>query len=177
MEISMASEANNLAIEGSETSTVPNRSGGYPAQAQCNEEGTAQTNEPCPDPHCNSWRFDDHRKKGMLELFLLAQGIEPTFYESGYNHYSEDVAFENPDLWNFKPNIVLIHTTWHNISEFPELLEADAEVEQRVGREMARFESIWEKIHTELGALVVQNNFDLPRLRPGIWKRLNRSVA
>jgi predicted enzyme involved in methoxymalonyl-ACP biosynthesis len=104
--------------------------------------------------------------KSMLELFLLAQGIEPTFYESGYNRYSEDVAFENPDLWNFKPNIVLIHTTWHNISEFPELLEAEAEVEHRVGREMARFESLWEKIHTELGALVIQNNFDLPRLRP-----------
>ena len=36
--------------------------------------------------------------KNMLELFLLAQGIQPTFYESGYNRYSEDVLFENPDL-------------------------------------------------------------------------------
>ena len=104
--------------------------------------------------------------KSTLELFLLAQGIQPTFYESGYNRYSEDVQFENPDLWNFKPNIVLIHTTWHNISEFPELLEGEAEVEQRVRREMARFESLWEKIHTDLGALIIQNNFDLPRLRP-----------
>jgi FkbH-like protein len=104
--------------------------------------------------------------KSMLELFLLAQGIEPTFYESGYNRYSEDVRFKNPDLWNFKPNIVLIHTTWHNISEFPALLESEDEVEQRVLREMARFESMWEKIHTELGTLVIQNNFDLPRLRP-----------
>ena len=67
----------------------------------------------------------------MLELFLLAQGIQPTFYESGYNRYSEDVLFENPDLWNFKPDIVFIHTTWHNVSQFPELMEADAEVEQR----------------------------------------------
>jgi FkbH-like protein len=104
--------------------------------------------------------------RSMLELFLLAQGIEPTFYESGYNRYSEDVEFENPDLWNFKPHIVLIHTTWHNISEFPELLEADGEVEERVRREVARFTSLWEKVHTELGALIIQNNFDLPRLRP-----------
>ena len=104
--------------------------------------------------------------KSMLELFLLAQGIEPAFYESGYNRYAEDVEFENPDLWNFKPNIVFLHTTWHNISEFPELLEAEVEVERRVRREMARFESLWEKIHTELGALIIQNNFDLPRLRP-----------
>jgi FkbH-like protein len=104
--------------------------------------------------------------KNMLELFLLAQGIQPTFYESGYNRYSEDVLFENPELWNFKPEIVFICTTWHNVSQFPDLMEPDAEVEQRLRREMARFESLWEKIHTELGALIIQNNFDLPHLRP-----------
>ena len=104
--------------------------------------------------------------KSMLELFLLAQGIRPTFYESGYNRYSEDILFENPDLFDFKPDVVFIHTTWHNVSQFPELMEAEGEVEQRVRREVARFESLWEKIHSELGALIIQNNFDLPRLRP-----------
>lgn len=104
--------------------------------------------------------------KSMLELFLLAQGIQPTFYESGYNRYCEDISFENPDFWSFKPDIVLIHTTWHNVSEFPGVLEPEAEVEQRVCAEMLRFQSLWEKIHTGLGALVIQNNFDLPRLKP-----------
>ena len=104
--------------------------------------------------------------KSMLEIFLLAQGIRPTFYESGYNRYYEDVSFENPDLWKFRPNIVLVHTTWHNVSGFPELLENEADVEQRVQREMARFESFWAKIHNDLGAVIIQNNFDLPRLRP-----------
>ena len=103
--------------------------------------------------------------KGMLEIFLLAQGIGPVFYESGYNRYFEDVLFENPELWNFKPNLVLIHTTWHNISEFPALLETESEVEARIRREMARFESLWEKIHKDLGAVIIQNNFDLPVLR------------
>jgi FkbH-like protein len=104
--------------------------------------------------------------KSMLELFLLDQGIQPTFYESGYNRYSEDILFDNPDLLNFKPNVVFIHTTWHNVSQFPELMEAEEEVEQRVCREAARFESLWEKVHSRLGALIIQNNFDLPRLRP-----------
>lgn len=104
--------------------------------------------------------------KSMLELFLLAQGIQPTFYESEYNRYSEDVIFENPELWEFKPDIVYLHTTWHNVSQFPELLESEAEIERRVREEVARFESIWEKIQSKLGALVIQNNFDLPPLRP-----------
>jgi FkbH-like protein len=104
--------------------------------------------------------------KNMLDLALLTQGIKPTFYESGYNRYYEDVLAANPDLWNFKPDAVFIHTTWHNVSEFPKLLESDAEVEEHLRSEMARFESLWKKIHTELGALIIQNNFDLPRLRP-----------
>ena len=104
--------------------------------------------------------------RGMLDLFLLAQGIQPAFYESGYNRYCEDVFLENPDLWNFKPDVIFIHTTWHNVSQFPELLEGEAQVEDRIGREMERFESLWGKIHAGLGAVIIQNNFDLPRLRP-----------
>ncbi len=104
--------------------------------------------------------------KSMLELFLLAHGIQPSFYESGYNRYCEDVLFESPDLWTFTPEIVFIHTNWRNIAEFPELAEAEADVEQRIRREMERFESLWKKIDTELGAIIIQNNFDLPSLRP-----------
>jgi FkbH-like protein len=104
--------------------------------------------------------------RNTLELFLLAAGIRPVFYESGYNRYYEDVQFENPDLWNFKPDVVFIHTTWRNVSEFPELMESAGLVEKRVRGEMVRFESMWEELHTRLGTVVIQNNFDLPRLRP-----------
>lgn len=104
--------------------------------------------------------------KNMLELFLLANGFQPTFYESGYNRYSEDVLFENPNLWNFKPDIVFIHTSWRNVSEFPELMETEEAVQARLQHELGRFESIWNKIEKDLGALIIQNNFDLPSLRP-----------
>lgn len=104
--------------------------------------------------------------RSMLELFLLLHGIQPSFYESGYNRYAEDLLFENPALWNFKPDVVLIHTTWRNVTRFPELLESDEQVEQRLNEETTRFERLWEKAHSALGALVIQNNFDLPHLRP-----------
>ena len=104
--------------------------------------------------------------KSILDLFLLTHGIQAEFYESGYNCYCEDVLFENPELWDFKPQIVFVHTTWRNAAEFPELLESEAAVEARVRREVTRFETLWEKIQTGLGAIVIQNNFDLPDLRP-----------
>jgi FkbH-like protein len=104
--------------------------------------------------------------KSIFELFLLAQRIQPSFYESEYNAYHEEVLFEKPELWAFKPDVAVVHTTWHNVSAFPRLLAPEAEVEECVRREMGRFEAFWEKIHAGLGALIVQNNFDLPRLRP-----------
>ena len=104
--------------------------------------------------------------RSVLELFLLAHGVRPTFYESGYNRYREDALFENSDLWNFKPDVVFIHTTWHNVARFPGIMDSAAQVEEQVRDEVTRFVSIWEKLHAGLGAVIIQNNFDLPRLRP-----------
>ncbi|HEY6446870.1 MAG TPA: HAD-IIIC family phosphatase [Acidobacteriaceae bacterium] len=102
----------------------------------------------------------------MLELFLLFHGIRPTFYESGYNRYAEDVLLDNAALAAFQPDVVFLHTTWRNVSEFPALLEPAADVDRRVRREAARFEALWDKLHDRYGVMVVQNNFDLPPLRP-----------
>ncbi len=104
--------------------------------------------------------------RSILEIFLLAQGIQPSFYESAYAAWHEEAMFESPELWGFKPDIVFVHTTWHNVSRFPEPLQPESEVEALVRAEMARFEAFWKKIHDGLGAVIVQNNFDLPRLRP-----------
>jgi FkbH-like protein len=104
--------------------------------------------------------------KSILELFLLAQGIQASFYESEYNAYYEEVMFEGVALREFKPDVVLVHTTWHNVSRLPGLLESEQEAEELLRREVGRFEAFWSKIHSEFGAVIIQNNFDLPSLRP-----------
>jgi FkbH-like protein len=104
--------------------------------------------------------------RSMLELVLLAHGIRPEFYESKYNAFAEEVLFEKAELWAFQPEIVFIHTTWQNISEFPSPLETGAAVDERIDRELKRFEAVWSKIHNGLGAPIIQNNFDLPPRRP-----------
>jgi FkbH-like protein len=104
--------------------------------------------------------------RSILEIFLLAHGIQPSFYESAYGAWHEEAMYQSPELWSFKPDIVFVHTTWHNVSRFPDPLLPEAEVEELARREMARFEAFWKKIHEGLGAVIIQNNFDLPRLRP-----------
>nr|MCR5054784.1 HAD family hydrolase [Lachnospiraceae bacterium] len=46
----------------------------------------------------------------ILELFLLNQGIEPEFYESEYDQYWQDMMFDNPELMEFRPDLIYIHT-------------------------------------------------------------------
>src|SRR5947209_1168265 len=93
--------------------------------------------------------------KSMSELFLLANGIAPSFYESAYNAYYEEVLFENPGLWTFKPEIVFVHTTWQNVSQFPDIRSSESAAKERVQNEMLRFEAFWEKINSHLGAVIL----------------------
>lgn len=103
--------------------------------------------------------------KSMLDLFLRASGIEPTFYESEYKKYFEDVMFDNPALAEFKPEIIFIHTTWMNVIDWPTPLATEEQVEGNLRSELGRFEQMWDRIRTRFGCTIIQNNFDMPPLR------------
>ncbi|HOF69176.1 MAG TPA: HAD family hydrolase, partial [Ruminococcus sp.] len=67
-----------------------------------------------------------------LELFLLNTGIEPIFYKSEYNKCWEDAVFGNPELDAFVPDIVFIHTTYRNITEFSHnISDTENEIEEK----------------------------------------------
>src|ERR1022692_1812102 len=105
--------------------------------------------------------------KASLEVFLLSQSIEPEFYESDYGRFAEDVLFRNPELEAFQPRIAYIHTTWKNIRSFPALGSDSAAFEAAVEEEMSRFRAIWAELEKQHPACtIIQNNFDLPFLRP-----------
>lgn len=97
----------------------------------------------------------------VLELFLLKKGLLPSFYESEYNKYYEDALFGNDTLSSFNPDIIYIHTTHKNVSEFP-FFCADAQaVESLLENETLRFKSIWKSLGS-YNCPFIQNNFDLP---------------
>ena len=60
----------------------------------------------------------------VLELFLLDQGIEPVFYESEYAMYWQDAMFGTDKLKEFGPDIIFIHTSNRNITDYPEMNDA-----------------------------------------------------
>lgn len=103
--------------------------------------------------------------KDALELFLLDLGIAPTFYESEYDKWYEDSQFGTPELDAFHPQIVYIHTSFVNLQDLPVSTDSAEEVATKVDATVARFADCWKKLEARYGAMVIQNNFELPPTR------------
>ncbi len=105
-----------------------------------------------------------HDITAMLELFLLNFGIRCSFYESEYNQYWEDVMFDNPELKEFSPDVIYIHTTNRNIT-FPRIGMTQEEVDTLLDNDFNRFRAMWEKIENTYHCPVIQNNLEFPTYR------------
>ena len=103
--------------------------------------------------------------RNVLELFLLNYGIKPSFYESEYNRFYEDGMFPNPQLEEFAPDIVYIHTSNRNINEFPALTDSKDMAADKLNGVFHRFQGLWEHIFDAYHCTIIQNNFELPFYR------------
>jgi len=101
----------------------------------------------------------------VLELFLLNYGIKPIFYESEFNKYWEDAMFGNEKLDNFMPDIIFIHTSNRNITEYPTMKNSDDEIKVMLESQYNHFEIMWKRLSEKFGAIIIQNNFELPFFR------------
>ena len=101
----------------------------------------------------------------MLELFLLNHGIRPAFYESEYNKYYEDGNFPNPELEEFKPDIVYICTGVRNITDFPVLSDNKEAVDRKMLSIVEKFTGLWDHIAENYHCDIIQNNFEYPFFR------------
>lgn len=101
----------------------------------------------------------------VLELFLLNEGIRPSFYLSEYNRWWEDSVFSNPELDAFQPEIVILFTGTANIQRFPSLNDRAEDVDALLEAEFARFEKAWNGLRNRYRCVMIQNNFELPYIR------------
>lgn len=127
---------------------------------------------------------------GMMELFLLDNGIRPTFYESEYNQWWEDAVFGNPELDAFKPDIVFIHTSVRNVREWPGFGDDATAGEALAETTIAKWTKALDAAKAKFACPVIQNNFDYlpyrllgnldgvdPRGRGSFIRRLNDKIA
>lgn len=103
--------------------------------------------------------------KLMLELFLLNYGIKPEFYESEFNQYYQDAMFPNQELEEFAPDVIFLHTSFRNITQFPALSDTPEAVEELLQAEYRRYEKMWIRLAQVYHCVIIQNNFEYPYYR------------
>ena len=96
----------------------------------------------------------------MMELFLLDNGIRPTFYESEYAKFWEDAVFGNEALDTFKPDIIFIHTSNRNIQAWPEVDMDVIAIDALFNQAYGRFETMWTRLAEKFKCSIIQNNFE-----------------
>lgn len=103
--------------------------------------------------------------KNILELFLLKDGIQPVFYESEYNRFYEDSLFDNPELKEFKPDIIYVYTTNRNLKNVPDVNMSAEEVKALLNEDYQCFERVWTTLRDKYNCEIIQNNFERPLYR------------
>ena len=101
----------------------------------------------------------------ILEVFLLNRGIRPVFYESEYAQYFQDVMFDNPELTEFAPDLIYIHTSNRNIAGYPTVSDNPEQIDVMLEEQYEHFRVMWEKIADKYHCPVIQNNFEYPFYR------------
>ena len=101
----------------------------------------------------------------VLEVFLLNQGIQPIFYESEYAQYFQDVMFDNPELVEFGPDLIYIHTSNRNITAYPAVTDTAGQIHAMLEEQYRHFRAMWDKIADKYRCPVIQNNFEYPFYR------------
>ena len=102
--------------------------------------------------------------QNILELFLLEAGIKPEFYVGGYALYYENLLFDDGSLAAFAPDIIYVHTSSHNITDWPLAADSTQAVEDKLAATFGRFEAMWQAA-AQFGCPIIQNNFELPSHR------------
>lgn len=101
----------------------------------------------------------------QLDIFLLHNGISAEFYQSEYAQYWQDAVFGTEELNTFAPDIIYIHTNWHNIERFPSIADTKEQVTSLLKNEYNRFVQMWDKLTEKFHCPIIQNNFDRPNYR------------
>ncbi len=73
--------------------------------------------------------------------------------------------FDNKELAEFKPDIIFIHTTNRNITDYPVIGESNEETEKLLNKEFEKYKNMWISLFQKYNCPIIQNNFEYPFYR------------
>ena len=77
----------------------------------------------------------------------------------------EEALFPSPELVEFQPDIVYIHTSWANVDRYPSIENSEDQVQNLLEQECERYAKVWQSLKDRFQCGIIQNNFDYPPFR------------
>ena len=102
--------------------------------------------------------------KNQLELFLLRNGIEPTFFESGYAQYYEQSLFPSAAFKEFDPDLIYVYINNKNLPL--QKGEFRSKPLEFINSEVTRIEQMFTSLKNHFNKPIIINNFEQPLERP-----------
>lgn len=102
--------------------------------------------------------------KNILELFLLDNGIKPEFYVGDYGRFYEDVVFDDGTLAAFKPDIIFLNTSLHNVEPMVAAGDSAELCDKKLEAAFSRFKKVYDAA-AKFGCAVIANNLEYPLIR------------
>ena len=109
--------------------------------------------------------FTTRQLISLLDLYLSAERVGAVFYETDYGTLRQEILDPDSGLYHFRPDFVIVATTWRDLGHRPELTDTRAEVRSKVDAEVAEWAALWHVVQERLGCQIIQNNFDAPPWR------------
>lgn len=100
----------------------------------------------------------------LLDLFLFAGAVGMDLYEADYGTFRQEILDPASGLQRFRPEFLILATTWRDLGRRPEMSDDREIVERKVEDEVADWEALWGATRG-LGCQIIQNNFDAPPWR------------
>ncbi len=105
--------------------------------------------------------------KICLQAFLLSEGIHSEIHESEFSTSMQDILNPDSELYNFKPDIILIGTHFRDIEfdiKMPTYVES--QFNALIEKNITFFNSLWTNINKNCSASIIQNDIDIPTPLP-----------
>lgn len=94
----------------------------------------------------------------LLELAAFRDGVDLSLYEADYGVLHQEILDRESGLRAFRPDVVILATSWRDAGLPPVSPEPDIAVRAAVEPLI----SLWRVLREDLGAQVIQHNFDVP---------------
>lgn len=105
-----------------------------------------------------------HPLRGILEAVLLEDGVDPSFFEGGYNCWEFDARFSQ-ELVDFVPDVVYFHQAIDNLVELPEIAMQEDEARARINAIWLGLKQAIESVLNRTSATVIINTFEFQNFR------------